>query len=195
MGTLRVIAGTAKGRRLMSVPGKMTRPITDRVKEALFNILSDEIYEADFLDLFAGTGSVGIEAMSRGARFTRFVDASPQAIATIRHNLERTGFSSQAQVIRKDVFRFLKTLPDQEFDYIYVAPPQYQELWEKTLICLDDNPTWLKPSGMIIVQIHPREYHPFTLRCFEESSQRKYGSTMLIFYKWKEKTNLQGAQT
>lgn len=189
MGTLRVIAGKAKGLRLLTVPGKSTRPITDRVKEALFAILGDDIVEAEFLDLFAGTGSVGIEAISRGARFARFVEVNPAAIATIRSNLERTGFTSQAEVIRKDVFSFLHHPSDRSFDFIYIAPPQYKSLWEKTLTCLDTNPTWLNPSGWIIVQIHPVEYQLCALQRFAEVNQRKYGSTMLVFYTWKKDSN------
>ena len=90
MGTLRVISGTAKGMRLKTVPGNSTRPITDIVKEALFNILGNEIEDNLILDLFAGTGAVGIEALSRGVRFVTFLDKGQQAIRTIRENLEKT---------------------------------------------------------------------------------------------------------
>ena len=91
-GSLRVIAGKARGRRLRSVPGDSTRPITDRAKEALFNLLAPELPGTHFLDLFAGTGAVGIEALSRGAAFARFVDHNRLAIETVRANLQTTGF-------------------------------------------------------------------------------------------------------
>ncbi|NLG40894.1 MAG: methyltransferase, partial [Chloroflexi bacterium] len=99
MGTLRVIAGRAKGLRLKTVPGDTTRPITDIVKEALFNILGDEIESNTILDLFGGTGAVGIEALSRGARFATFLDKGQQAVRTIQQNLLTTKYSDQAEVI------------------------------------------------------------------------------------------------
>jgi 16S rRNA (guanine(966)-N(2))-methyltransferase RsmD len=111
MSGLRVIAGTARGRRLRSVPGDTTRPITDRVKESLFDILGGDIQSATFLDLFAGTGSVGIEALSRGAAFARFIDREQQAVATVRLNLETTGLTGRAEVIKMDAFTYLTSRP------------------------------------------------------------------------------------
>ena len=106
MSGLRVIAGTARGRRLRSVPGDTTRPITDRVKESLFDILGGDIQSANFLDLFAGTGSVGIEALSRGAAFARFIDKESQAVATVRVNLETTGLKGSADIVKADTFAY-----------------------------------------------------------------------------------------
>jgi 16S rRNA (guanine(966)-N(2))-methyltransferase RsmD len=106
-GLMRVIAGEAKGRKLLSVPGQVTRPITDRVKESLFNILGRRVVNALFLDLFAGTGSVGIEALSRGARRSVFVERNRQALKVITENLKTTGLADRAQVVSSDVFKFL----------------------------------------------------------------------------------------
>src|SRR5689334_239860 len=106
--SLRVIGGVAKGRRLKLVPGDGTRPIMDRVKEALFNILRERIPDASFLDLFAGTGSVGIEALSRGAASARFVEMSRLAAKTIEENLMVTGLAEMSEIIRQDVFDYLK---------------------------------------------------------------------------------------
>src|SRR2546430_635565 len=100
---MRVIAGTAKGRQLKLVPGEGTRPIMDRVKEALFNILGDSIDGATFLDLFAGTGSVGIEALSRGAEYAVFVENGRLAVKTIAENLKMTRLEDQARIVRQDV--------------------------------------------------------------------------------------------
>ncbi|MEK6222276.1 MAG: 16S rRNA (guanine(966)-N(2))-methyltransferase RsmD [Chloroflexota bacterium] len=100
MSHLRVISGKAKGRRLSLVPGESTRPITDRVKESLFNIIQPDISGCTFLDLFAGTGSVGIEALSRGAELVRFVDNNQSAIATIKDNILIAGFYEQAEVLQ-----------------------------------------------------------------------------------------------
>lgn len=179
---VRVIAGKARGRRLYAVPGKGTRPVTDRVKEALFNILSVDVVDSTWLDLFAGTGSIGIEALSRGARQVLFIDKGQQAVATVRRNLELTGFAEQSQVLRTDALRFLAQESDRHsFDYIYVAPPQYLELWAETMRLLDQGAP-LAADGQVIVQIHPREYHPLALATLRLVDERRYGSTSLLFY-------------
>jgi 16S rRNA (guanine966-N2)-methyltransferase len=182
MSGLRVIGGSARGRRLRSVPGSTTRPITDRVKEALFNIIGADIEAARVLDLFAGTGGVGIEALSRGAEFVLFIDLDRQAAETIKSNLETTGFTSRAQVMRTSAFSFLDKPPDRQFDYFYVAPPQYKGLWKQALQILDTRPVWLGEDGWVIVQIHPREFEDLTLNHLVEFDRRRYGSTLLVFY-------------
>ena len=182
---MRVISGQAKGRKLRAVPGAGTRPITDRVKQALFDILVGDVVGACFLDLFAGTGSVGIEALSRGAQRAVFVEQSPAAVRVIRHNLETTQLADRARVVRADVFAFLVRPRAEEapFDLIYVAPPQYQDLWAATLRALDveDNPL-LAPDSLIMVQIFPKEYKALSLDWLELVDQRDYGSTRLCFY-------------
>lgn len=187
MSGLRIIGGTARGRRLRDVPGDSTRPITDRTKESLFNIIGNEIQEATFLDLFAGTGSVGIEALSRGAKFVCFNDINRLAVETIKANLESCSFSrgtgdAPAQVLKLDAFSLLERQPDIQFDYVYIAPPQYKELWLHALQAIDQKPGWLAPDAWVIVQIHPVEDQPVTLHRLVEFDRRKYGSTLLIFY-------------
>jgi 16S rRNA (guanine(966)-N(2))-methyltransferase RsmD len=179
---MRVIAGSAKGTPLQTVPGSGTRPVSDRVKEAVFNILGDGIIGIQVLDLFAGTGSVGIEALSRGAEQAVFVEKNHRAILTLRANLQRARLQDRARVVQGDVFRFLAS-PAESFDLIYIAPPQYQGWWSKTLLALDVNPSWLRHEGVIIVQIFPKELEPLTLASFSLSEQRKYGSTLLCFYR------------
>ena len=186
MSGLRVIGGKARGRKLRSVPGESTRPITDRTKEALFNIIGGDIQGASFLDLFAGTGSVGIEALSRGAAFVRFLDINPNAIKTIRLNLEHTGLADQAEVLRIDAFHHLKGRPDRKFDYIYIAPPQYKEMWLQAIKAVDEQTTWLSEDAWVITQIHPKEYQSFYSNHLEEFDQRQYGSTLLVFYHRRE---------
>lgn len=183
---MRVIAGKAKGRQLKSVPGGATRPITDRTKEALFNIIGVDIEGANFLDCFGGTGSVGIEALSRGAAFVRFYELNRKAIQTILDNLRTTGLSQSAQVIQADVLQELEKPADRAFDYIYIAPPQYQQLWKKTLQIIDCQLGWLASDGWCIVQIHPIEYENLTqgslVQQLVEFDRRRYGSTLLVFY-------------
>jgi 16S rRNA (guanine(966)-N(2))-methyltransferase RsmD len=178
----RIIAGKARGFRLHSVPGDITRPITDMVKEALFNIIGRDIEDATFLDLFGGTGSVGIEALSRGAAFVRFNDLNRAAIQTIKKNLEHTKLAENAEVVQNDALMLLKQMPDRAFDYVYIAPPQYKEIWEKAIQMLDQNPGWASEESWVIVQIDPLEYKPFELTHFRQFDERKYGSTLLVFY-------------
>jgi 16S rRNA (guanine(966)-N(2))-methyltransferase RsmD len=179
---IRVIAGSAKGRRLKLVPGSTTRPVMDRVKEALFSILGQKIVGAAFLDLFAGTGSVGIEALSRGAKGVLFVEIDRLAVRTIQENLEVTKLGERAVIRRADVFHLLRQPPAQPFDYIYVAPPQYRSLWLQTLQALDKNPAWIPPGTVVIVQIDPSEELPVTLAHLEAYDQRRYGKTLLWFF-------------
>jgi 16S rRNA (guanine(966)-N(2))-methyltransferase RsmD len=178
---MRVIAGKAKGRRLHVVPGLSTRPILDRIKESLFNILSWDVVDAQFLDLFAGTGSVGIEALSRGAAHVDFVEKAGQAIVTIRRNLQETSLADQATIIRADAFDFIAQVNNQ-YHLIFLAPPQYRGLWVDTLRALDNRPMLLSNDGQIIVQIDPKEYENISLRNLVLADQRTYGNTMLCFY-------------
>ena len=187
MSKIRVIAGKARSRRLKSVPGDITRPITDRTKEALFNIIGPDIQGSTFLDLFGGTGSVGIEALSRGASFVRFIDIHRRAIDTIHSNLKITQLGLDddnpcAEVIQADAFLLIKKPANRTFDYIYVAPPQYKELWKTALLSIDTNPEWIEHDGWVITQIDPIEYEELVLQNLTEFDQRKYGSTLLVFY-------------
>jgi len=182
MGSLRVISGKARGRRLRTVPGDATRPITDRAKESLFNILGPDIAGTSVLDLFAGTGSVGIEALSRGAERARFIDQQRQAIETIRSNLAVTGLEHGAEVLRQDAFAALERDSDCRFDYVFIAPPQYKELWKRALLALDGRPDWLTEDAWVIVQIHPVEYQALELQSLSEFDQRRYGSVLFVFY-------------
>jgi len=182
---LRVISGTARGRKLKSVPGVTTRPVTDRVKEALFNILASDVIDSRWWDLFAGTGAIGIEALSRGASFVRFTDLNREPIDTVRFNVEHCGFKDQSEIQRGDAFTMLSRDADAKFDYIYIAPPQYKDMWEKALELVDDNMNWLSQDSWVIVQIAPKEYREIPLVNLDEIEQRKYGTTMLIFYERK----------
>ncbi len=184
--SLRVISGTAKGHKLKSVPGDTTRPITDRVKEVLFNILGSDVIDSYWWDVFAGTGAVGIEAISRGAAFVRFTDLNRAPIETINKNLMVTRFVSKSEVKQADAFALLNSRPDRHFHYVYIAPPQFHELWSTALLMLDKNPDWLAEDGWLIVQIAPKEYNGLSLTSLEEFDQRKYGSTLLSFYRRSE---------
>ena len=184
--SLRVIAGMAKGRKLKMVPGDATRPIMDRVKEALFNILGGSVVDSRWLDLFAGTGSVGIEALSRGAAACLFLDIGGRALRVLRENLAHTELADHAEVLRYDAFRYLDSDPlassAAPFEYIYIAPPQYKGMWQEAIQAIDAQPDWLTPDGLAIVQLDPKEYDELELSVLGLIDQRKYGRTMLCFY-------------
>ncbi len=180
--SLRVISGSAKGRKLKSVPGDTTRPVMDRVKEALFNILAGDVIDSNWWDLFAGTGAIGIEALSRGAKFARFTDLNRLPIETIKENVSHCKFDSQSEIKRGDAFNLLAGHVDKTFEYIYIAPPQYKEMWLNALKLIDENINWLTEDGCVIVQIDPTEYQKVELQNLIETEERKYGSTLLIFY-------------
>ena len=182
MGNLSVIGGKVKGFNLLSVPGEGTRPIMSKVKAAIFNIVSPYILGSTWLDLFAGTGSVGIEALSRGATFARFIDNNKGAIKTINANLDHTGLADQAEVWQKNALSALDVAADRKFDFVYVAPPQFKNIWSKTLQVIDQNPDWLLDDSWIIVQIDKVEYEEQTLENLKLFDRRTYGSTELIFY-------------
>lgn len=182
--SLRVIAGIAKGRKLKSVEGTATRPITDRAKESLFNILGGDVIDSNWWDLFAGTGAVGIEALSRGASSVRFTDLNRSPIETIKFNVSHCRFETQSEIKRGDAFTFLSQPMDRKFEYIYIAPPQYKDMWLQAIELLDKNIDWLSEDGWVIVQIAPREYRSGrpSLTNLEEFEKRQYGNTNLVFY-------------
>ncbi|MHB8627279.1 MAG: 16S rRNA (guanine(966)-N(2))-methyltransferase RsmD [Aggregatilineales bacterium] len=179
---MRVIAGTAKGRPLKLVTGKGTRPIMARVKEALFSILGSTLLDATFLDLYAGTGGVGIEALSRGAAYTLFVEREPAAARVIEDNLRATQLTERGRVLRADVRDFLRRPPAQAFEIVYIAPPQYRNLWRDTLTLLDAHPEHIAPDGIVVVQIDPQEREPVALNTLVPYDERRYGSTLLWFF-------------
>jgi 16S rRNA (guanine966-N2)-methyltransferase len=184
---VRIIGGEAKGRRLKSPKTAGTRPVIDRVKTALFDILGEEVEGARFLDLFAGTGSVGLEALSRGAERATFIEISHQVAAVLRENLRMTGLAERAEVVRGDAFRFLgQSAPfERQYEIVYIAPPQYQHLAAKALACLDAT-SLLAPGGLAIVQIFPKErvdLEQLVLQRLRQVDERRYGSTLLLFYR------------
>lgn len=184
---MRVIAGAAKGRRLLFIPGEEVRPITDRVKTALFDILGGDVAGCRFLDLFGGTGGVGIEALSRGAAEAVFVERSRAALRVLGENLRRTELAGRAEVVRGDAFAYLKRADIAPFDIIYIAPPQYQGLWKRALGIVDASPQRLTSGGLAIVQIHPKELEEVELISLQQSDQRRYGSTLLCFYEGRDR--------
>lgn len=199
---MRVVTGEAKGRKLKGPKTAGTRPIIDRVKTALFDILSTRVDDARFLDLFAGTGSVGIEALSRGAASATFIEMNYSVLKLVRENLKITGLGDRAETLRVDAFKFLQSYntsnnrnnrssagsQEREYDIIYVAPPQYHEMAARALQLLD-TAQLVPDTGLVIVQIHPKErpvVAAVPLTRLVLTGERKYGSTLLMFYEVSE---------
>lgn len=180
---MRVIAGRERGRKLLCPAGLQIRPTADRVKEALFNILQGRITGARVLDLFAGTGSLGIEALSRGASYATFVDNHPASLATIRANLKQCRFSAEAQVIKSDAVAFLAggVYPYGPYDLIFADPPYRQNFAEAVLEKI--TPAVLALDGILTLEHARDEEVPeragkvLRVRC------ERYGDTVLSFYR------------
>ncbi|MCB0319217.1 MAG: 16S rRNA (guanine(966)-N(2))-methyltransferase RsmD [Bdellovibrionales bacterium] len=176
---MRVISGKAKGIKLESPEGLTTRPTTDRVKESLFNIIQKDLQDAHVLDLYAGSGAIGIEALSRGAHHCIFLDIDKKAVQTIKNNLEKTKLADLAEVRNTDAFGFIRQT-SKKFDIIYVDPPRYEDSWSRVVYLISERPDVLNENGKILVEIDPKEYEPLVLASFIEVEKREYGSTMLV---------------
>lgn len=174
---MRVIAGTARGRPLVAPRGAHTRPITDRVKETLFGILADRVVDARVLDLYAGSGSVGIEALSRGAASCDFVEHDRRAIAAIRENLERAGVSEHASVHAMDVMRYLERSENDRFGLVVMDPP-YEE--RAILAPLERLLARLAPGALVVVKHHWRTPIPVPAG-LANWRERRFGETTLTF--------------
>ncbi len=149
---MRVIAGTAKRTQLKTIEGMDTRPTTDRIKETLFNMLSPALYDVSFLDLFAGSGGIGIEALSRGASEAVFVEMNPKAMNCIKENLKKTHLEDKAVTLQMDVLSAIKRLEGKyKFDYIFMDPPYNHEWERKVLETLSDGKI-ISEDGVIIVE-------------------------------------------
>ena len=184
---MRVITGSARGRRLFTLEGNDVRPTTDRVKEALFSIVQFELEGRRVLDLFAGSGQLGIEALSRGAQSVVFVDRSKKAADIVRKNLELTGFSKNASVICGDSLSFLKNR-SPEFDIAFLDPPYSTGLLQQALELV---PSVMKEGGCILCEAPPDEKMSESVADFRLMKKYKYGKVSLFLYRIPEKEDKQ----
>ena len=178
---MRVISGTAKGTRLESLEGDKTRPTLDRVKEALFNIIQNDVRDAYVLDLFSGSGALGIEALSRGAKFCVMADKSSDAIKVINKNLQKARLGDNAKIIKNDYIKTLDSL-NQKFDLIFIDPPYAENIAVdaiENIIKLD----LLSEDGTIILETdeEKRELENIKKINVNVYDLRKYGRVKLIF--------------
>lgn len=181
---IRVLAGEAKGRGLKVLRGQEIRPTSAKVGAALFNILGDRIPGSVFLDLFAGFGSVGIEALSQGARRAVFVEQRSRAVALIQENLNRCGFFERGELLKGDVFQALSRLQRRKecFDFIFLDPPYEKGLVEKTLSLLAQPPQLIERAGEVIVQHSLREVPMPAYGLLQRKVRKSYGDTQLSFF-------------
>lgn len=180
---MRVITGIARGRRLKALKGMETRPTLDRTKESLFNIIGPRVIEAKFLDLYAGTGAIGIEAISRGAHEVVFVEINPRAVKIINENLDLTGLSEKAQVICQDSEKAISQLSNRNmrFDIVFLDPPYLKDLIDKSLRSIDAHGL-LSISGLIITESSKADHLPEEVGHLRRFRDEKYGDTILSFY-------------
>ena len=178
---MRVITGKARGVSLKTPDGMQTRPTTDRVKEALFSIIQFEIPGSSVLDLFGGTGQLGIEALSRGAKSAVFVDAQDSACRLIRENLKRTRLENCAKVIRSDYLAYLEHCKDK-FDIIFLDPP-YAEVFLETALKRISEIDILQSGGIIIAERPLGKELPWEFDGYSRSKDYKYGKTLLTIYR------------
>ena len=181
---LRVISGSAKGTKLITLEGMSTRPTTDRVKENLFNIIAPYIADSTVLDLFAGSGSLGIEALSRGALSVVFSDQSEKSAEIIIKNLENTRFLEKSEVFLGEAQLILKKLSHQgkKFDIIFLDPPYKNEIVPKILHDLEINCV-LEDRTLIVAETDIADELPNEIGTLIVSKIQKYGKTKLTFYK------------
>ena len=190
---MRVISGTARGMKLTAPRGRNTRPTSDRVREALFNLIGGAVPGSRVLDLFAGTGALAIEALSRGATDAVLVDHSHQAIQAIRENLNKTSFSASAVVRRLKLPAGLSQLRDGPFDLIFVDPPYQTDLLEKTLTCID-RLNLVTDHGLVIAEHDAKQEILSRFMNFQRLTTRSYGDTSLTIFEaeWHEPNGQQG---
>ena len=178
---MRVITGKARGVQLKTPDGMLTRPTADRVKEALFSVIQFDVPAARVLDLFGGTGQLGIEALSRGAKSAVFVDQREEACRLIRENLKRTRLENEAKVVRSDYLDYLRRCREQ-FDIIFLDPPYAEEFLENALKCIAEIDI-LQSGGIIIAERPIEKELPWEFEGFTRSRDYKYGKTLITVYR------------
>jgi len=179
---LRIISGALRGKKLQAFHGQGIRPTSDRTREAIFNILSDRVPGAVVLDLFAGSGALGIEALSRGASVATFIDMAPAAVSLLRKNLGSCCLEERARVIPWDIERNLNCLQSHGLQYnlIFLDPPYHRDMALTALTHLKKSQA-MTPGACLVLEHGETDELSFPITCFEILDQRKYGKTLVSF--------------
>ena len=176
---MRIITGSARGRRLIAPEGIDTRPTSDVTKEAVFSAIHFEVEGARMLDLFAGTGQMGLEAISRGAKSVTFVESGKASLAALRANILACGFTDQCKVMAMDAIGFLK-LGGGEYDVVFMDPPYNQGLAQAALPLVAQQ---MAPGGVILCEVDKQEKMPEEAGAFRLQKSRRYGKSMIYTYR------------
>jgi len=182
---LRIISGILRGKKLHPFHGKGIRPTSDRTREAIFNILYDRVAGAVVLDLFSGSGALGIEALSRGAGMATFIDMAPAAVSLLRKNLRSCGLEERARIIPWDIERNLNCLQSQGLQYnlIFLDPPYHRGMALTTLTHLKKSQA-MTPDACLVLEHGEADELPMPLAAFGLLDQRKYGKTLVSFLRY-----------
>lgn len=186
---MKIISGKKKGRKIVGPGPKVVRPMRQLVRKALFDILQNVVTGSDFLDLFSGTGSVGLEALSRGANSATFVDNLPESVKMIGKNIEKLGYQKKTTVYGMDVGDALEKfeMRDRRFDLIFLGPPYGEGLTVQTLEQLSENRT-VKDWGIVAAEVFFKNDLSDSFGRLELIDSREYGQSMLLFYRKKSDT-------
>ena len=177
---MRVIAGTARRLLLKTPEGMDTRPTTDRIKETLFNMLAPYVYDAKFLDLFAGSGSIGIEALSRGANECTFVELNPKAVKCINDNVDFTKFTKQSKIYKSDSISFVAGLTSVDYDVIFMDPP-YNKLLERNVLEILSNKKFITDTLIVVEASKDEDFSYVSSLGFEVIKEKIYKSNKHVF--------------
>ncbi|MGH7889446.1 MAG: 16S rRNA (guanine(966)-N(2))-methyltransferase RsmD [Thermodesulfobacteriota bacterium] len=183
--SLRILGGNLRGRLLQSPRGAQTRPTTSMLRKAVFDILRDAVQDAQFLDLFSGSGAMGIEALSRGAQHCIFVENHKDALKCIKANLSALNLEDQATVYPIHVFETLKKLEkkQQTFQIIYADPPYHRNIYTELLLFLDSSPLLAKGGILFLESLHPAPFSNPPLLHLVPIDQRRFGTSLLHQYR------------
>lgn len=183
---MRIIAGERRGLKLEAVDGLTTRPTADRVKEGLFNTIQMDVTpEKTVLDMFAGTGNLGLEALSRGAKHVTFIEKNPKALAVLKKNIEKCRFEKRCSIFAGDVFKILPRLQGQRYDLIFVDPPYHENLYLKIFSCISEYQL-LEKYGILISEHAKNALFLYEDNVFLQYKMKTYGETTLNFYTQRE---------
>ncbi|RKM62487.1 16S rRNA (guanine(966)-N(2))-methyltransferase RsmD [Butyrivibrio sp. CB08] len=178
---MRVIAGSARRLRLVTPDGNDTRPTQDRIKETLFNMIQNQVPGTVFIDLFAGSGGIGIEALSRGATKVIFIENNTNAYKCIMQNLKTTHFEDQAMVLKQDVVLGLRSIKEKEADIIFIDPPYHGELYERTLSQLSEMSYVTKNTMIIVESAEDMDFSFAENYGFEVRKEKEYKTNKHVF--------------